>query len=335
LPAWRDESLGAVDNAFANNDMPRWQTDMVSFVGEDQWKINDQWTTFVGGRVDKHTYTNWLFSPRGAVVYSPNSKDEFKLMASQSLRTNTEEAMKVEHLSSNKASDPEIMRTYELRYERQQNENLTLGASIFYNNLQVLDFDQNSLTTKNIGEIDTIGAEGEMTYRTHDTDFTFSHSFVKLVNFKLDAGDTTFLSAAPAGFGWDLANFPQQQSKITAHRQLNQKLSIDGSIRIDWNFPGDKDFVKKFNANPPFGDLPFDGFPTTARPGWNPFGPSAFLDLGLQYKFNEHASLRLDAYNVLGWANKNLNKRVFIGTQWYGQFRDEAPALGITFKYEF
>ena len=35
LPAWRDPSLGAIDNTFANDDMPRWQTDMISFVAED------------------------------------------------------------------------------------------------------------------------------------------------------------------------------------------------------------------------------------------------------------------------------------------------------------
>jgi iron complex outermembrane receptor protein len=335
LPALRDPGIGALDSTFANDDMPRWQTDMISFVGEDQWKINDQWTTFLGGRVDKHTYTNWLFSPRGAIIYTPNSKDAFKLMASQSLRTDIEESMKFDHDSTGgKATDPEIMKTYEFRYERQQNENLSFASSIYFDDLQVLGWDQNAQATKNLGKYSSIGAEGEINYRTHDTDITFSHSFVKLVNFDLNAGATTSISAAPEGEGWDIASFPQQITKLTAHRQLNEKLSIDGSTRVDWNFPGDKDFLKFGNLNPKQGD-PFNGFPPSSVPGWNPFGPSIFVDLGVQYKFNEHATLRLDAYNVLGWINRNYNKRDFLATQWYGQFRDEAPALGVTFKYEF
>ncbi|HMB95288.1 MAG TPA: TonB-dependent receptor, partial [Tepidisphaeraceae bacterium] len=242
--------------------------------------------------------------------------------------------MKFQHDMAGTDSKPEVMRTYEFRYERQQNENFTLGASIFYDDLDVLGYDQLSFTNRNLGSYQTIGAEGELSYRTHDTSITFSHSFVKLVNFELNEGVTTSLSAAPLGEGWDLASFPQQMSKLTVHRDLNQKWSVDGSARVDWNFPGDKDFLKLNNTNPTFGDS-FNGFPPSSVPGWNPFGPSIFVDMGLQYKFNDHATIRFDAYNIVGWINGIYNKREFVSTQWSGQLREEAPSIGVTLKYEF
>ena len=58
--------------------MPRWSTDLYSILGEWQWNINDKWTTFAGGRIDKHTFTDEMYSPRAAVVYSPTDIDTLK-----------------------------------------------------------------------------------------------------------------------------------------------------------------------------------------------------------------------------------------------------------------
>ena len=49
-----------------------WTTQTYSILGEDQWQINDEWTTFLGARWDKNTYTHWMFSPRAAIVYTPS-----------------------------------------------------------------------------------------------------------------------------------------------------------------------------------------------------------------------------------------------------------------------
>jgi hypothetical protein len=86
-PGWP----GDMPEYLQSTDMPRWSTNLYSFLGEYQWNINDKWTTFVGARLDDHTYTRLLFSPRAAVVHTPTDKDTFKFMWARSVRANFEE----------------------------------------------------------------------------------------------------------------------------------------------------------------------------------------------------------------------------------------------------
>ena len=87
-------NMPAYDNTFPSNDMPRWGSNMYSVFGEHQWTINDHFTTFLGARFDDHNYTDWMFSPRASVIYTPNKKDTFKLMWARSVRANYEEELK-------------------------------------------------------------------------------------------------------------------------------------------------------------------------------------------------------------------------------------------------
>ena len=41
-----------------------WYTSLFSLLAEYRWEPSDDWTFFLGGREDIHTYTDWLFSPR-------------------------------------------------------------------------------------------------------------------------------------------------------------------------------------------------------------------------------------------------------------------------------
>jgi iron complex outermembrane receptor protein len=305
---------------------------LISFVAEHQWHVNDQWTTFLSGRADKHTFTDWMFSPRAAVAYSPTQKDTIKLIGSQSVRTNFEEEMKIRHDASGDKSDPETAETVELRYERQQNVNTLLAASVFYNYIDALGWDDNAGAYSGLGTYQTIGAEVEANYRTGDTRVTFSHGIVKLLDIDFDDGVRGLISAKTVGYGDDLANWPAQITKLTAHHQISRHLSADASLRIEWGFPGDKDFLRFYNDNPPNGP----GTPTAAVSNWNePYTPNYFLNLGAEYRFDEHAVVRLDAYNVLGWIDHAFNKRQFLGGDFEGEYRADAAALGLTFKYQF
>ena len=39
------------------------------------------------------------------------------------------------------------------------------------------------------------------------------------------------------------------------------------------------------------------------------------MNLGMQYKLDKHATIRLDAYNVLGWFDDTLNKNMMLGSR--------------------
>ena len=63
------------------------------------------------------------------------------------------------------------------------------------------------------------------------------------------------------------------------------------------------------------------------------FRGSYFLDFGVQRKLCcDQGILRLDLYNVLGWIDKDLNKRNVLRRAYY---RSEAAALALSLRWEF
>jgi len=314
--------------------MPRWSTNLWSIMGEWQWNINEQWTTFLGARVDDHTFTDTMFSPRAAVVYTPTSVDTFKLMWARSVRSNFEEEMKAQDINNfnSSVSEPEKLDSAELRWERQINKNLDIAASGFwYYNLELLSWDSTTGHTAPIATQKTWGVELEASYHTDKTRITASHSYTKLIDFELEPGKDTYLSSKPFGFGDDLANWSNHISKIMVQQKLDDKWSINGSLRIYWGFPGLQD-IGEYWASETDPYLPTPDFPSL-KPGYDKFSKgSYFLDLGLQYKASKDLLIGVTGYNLLGIFDKDLNKRNFLGAT---DFRSEAVAVGVSVEYKF
>lgn len=310
--------------------MPRWSTDLYSLLGEWQWNINDRWTTFLGGRIDDHTFTNEMFSPRAAIVYTPNEKDTYKLMWSRSVRANFEEEMKAQSINTGiNTNAPEKLDSVELRYERKQTENLDLAASFFLHyNLELISWNQSIGNSTNVGTQKDYGIELEASYHTEKTRVIFSHSYTKLYDFKLnDPASTTYVTAEPYGFGDDLAQWSNHITKVTAQHKLNDKWTLDASMRIYWGFPGMKDYDNYY----PYGA---DGTTRLVENGWEKaYRGNYYLNLGLQYKPSDDLTIGLTGYYLLGIFDKDLNKRNFIDSS--GDYRSHAPAVGVYVEYKF
>jgi iron complex outermembrane receptor protein len=313
--------IDAKDWRVSAADMPRWGTNMYSLLGEWQWNINDQWTTFAGGRVDKHTFTDYMYSPRLAVVYTPTGIDAYKLIWSRSVRANNEEEMKAQYDANGTTSSPEILDSVEFRYERQQSKNLDLAASIFVHyNLELISWSGTSGTART-GTEREYGAELEASYHTDKTRLMISHGYTKLYGFTLAPGQSTYITAKPSGRGDDLANWSNHITKATAQYKLDDKWTFDASFRIYWGFPGMKDFQRE---SPPSG----------IENGWEKaFRGDYFLNLGLQYQPTKDLTIGVTGYNLLGIFNIDLNKRNYIASS--GDYRSEAPAVGVSVTYKF
>jgi iron complex outermembrane receptor protein len=298
-----------------------WTTQTYSILGEDQWQINDEWTTFLGGRWDKNSYTRWMYSPRAAVVYTPSEQTAWKLMANRSQRMNFAEELRAQWLATGTLGEPEILRSYELRLERQPTEELFWAVSTFYIDLDAITWDNATSSAAVTGNQTQWGMEGELTYRSGCWMITGSHSYVKLLKFTLlDPTAISFISAAPEGFGNDLNVWSNHITKLFIHRQINETWSTDASLRYYWGFPGSRDIQDRNNATP-------DAFGQTAA-DWNrPYEDGVFLNLGLEYRLNRHVRIRADGYNLLGILQSDLNRRPFGGE---GSFYSEATALGLS-----
>jgi iron complex outermembrane receptor protein len=320
------------------NPMPRWSTNLYSVLGEWQWNINDKWTTFLGGRVDDHTYTDRMFSPRAAIVHSPTDRDTFKLMWSRSVRANTEEQMKQAADAGGGNSKPEKLDSIELRYERQQSKNLDLAASLFVHySLQVLSWDGAAGQTVPCGTQREYGLELEATYHTEKTRLMISHGYTKLYGFYLAPDQHTYLTAKPFGYGDDLANWSNHITKLTLQHKLDDKWTFDASMRIYWGFPGMKDSDKywPYNASP--------AWVGTNQPmiedGWEKaYRGDYYLNMGLRYQPSKDLTIGVMGYNLLGILNRDFNKRNYITSNGYsngGDYRCYAPAVGVSLTYKF
>jgi len=306
--------------------MKPWSTNMYSLLGEWQWNLNDRWTTFIGGRADHHTYTDLMFSPRAAIVHTPTDNDSYKLMWSRSVRANFEEQMKAQADANGGNSDPEKLDNVELRYERQQSKNLDLAASLFWHySLSRISWDQTTSQNVTIGKQKDWGVELEASYHTDKTRLTISHAYTKLIDFVLEQGrDSTIITAAPYGYGDDLANWANHITKLTAQQKLDDKWTLDGSLRIYWGFPGLKD-LNKYQAS-----LTSD---PVMEPGWDKaYRGNYYLDLGLQYKPSNDLTIGVYGYNLLGIFNLDLNKRNYLSDP---DYRCHAAAVGISLTYKF
>lgn len=325
-----------------NKKMPSWSTKMGSLLGEWQWNINEKWTTFVGARLDDHTLTREMFSPRAAVIFTPNDRDTFKAMWARSQRANFEEFMKKQDQLNDNKSPPEKLDSIEFRYERQQSKHLDLAASAYVHySLQALGWSQNAQSYTIAGTERTYGFELEASYHTDKTRFTVSHGYTKLYGFYLSpfaratspTPPAQSISAEPYGVGNDLANWSNHNTKLVYQRKLDDKWTFDASMRIYWGFPGMKNFDKYY---PYAGSSQATADEKLIVNDWQrAYRGSYFLDLGLQYKASKNLEIGITGYNLLGIFNKDFNKRNYIEVAGRGDFRDEAPAVGVSLTYTF
>jgi hypothetical protein len=300
---------------------------MYSFLGEHQWTINEQWSTFLGARLDEHTYVKDMFSPRAAVVHTPDEQNTWKLIWSESVRANFAEELKAADLRGEDNSRPEKLDSVELRYERKNSAHLDTAASVFIHyNLELLTWSGNEVAS--VGTQREWGFELEANYHTERTRLGVSHGYTKLYSFDLNPGMNTVNTSAPYGYGDDLANWSNHVTKFVGQYKLDREWTLDGSLRIYWGFPGLESYNEYQSGSMGSGSTP------AIEPGWEKgYRGDYFLNLGLQYRPCKHLTFRLDGYNLLGLFNSDLNKRNYYTS--LGDYRSEAAAVAVWAIYQF
>lgn len=316
-----------------------WSTMTFSGMAEWQWNITDKLTSFIGYRIDRNTYTHNMHSPRGAIVYTPNEKDTFKFMATKSVRMTNAEELRHKHLGlggTGRHGRPEEIDNFELRYERQHSENQWFAVSIFHSKLDVVSW--SGSTTDNVGVQKHWGIEGEYTYKKGKFELNASHGYVKLLDFTIgDPSAEQYLSAHPYDFGYDLANWANHISKIQVKYDVDPKWTIDGSARIYWGFPGAKDFAEYAESINTWWNVGYASETNTWRRdgSWDSaYGPSFFVNLGVEHKPCKDMTIRFDGTNLMGFIDFKYNKRLI--TQGNADsYRSTAPSFIVSVKYEF
>jgi iron complex outermembrane receptor protein len=303
-----------------------WVTHTGSIFGEYRLKLLDPLTVILAGRMDEHTYSNRLFSPRVSTMYDLTDIDLLKFNIGQSVRKPGDEELRAQFLANGTIAEEEELGSTELRWERRPDANLYYGASVFHQNHDVVGFSGSISRSTLLGTFESWGWEVEGVYDLGNTYLAASHGYVKLLNSSLvDPNLIQGISAAPYGFGNDFANWSNHVSKFAVARDLTESANLSGSLRVYWAFPGARDLAQYNETLAPS----FSGSIAQADPGYDKaFEANVYLDAGYQYHWTQHIAWRLDLYNILGWFDVDLNKRNYINR--VADYRPEAAAVGVS-----
>ena len=307
-----------------------WETSTLGVFGEHQWRLSEDLTNFFSLRLDKHSYSELMFSPRWALVYTPTEYDTFKFIYNRSVRRTNDFFLRTEYLNTgDESDDTETLDNLELRYEKQLNERLSTALSINYSVLEVIAFDgTTNISNSNLGKLSLYGAEWEAKYKSEKLIAILSHGWTQMHDFSLDRDVTSqVVSAHPYGFGKNLAHWSNHISKLYLEYKLSKKWLVNSSTIYYWGYPGAEDYADYNNARLQQNNI------TRTEGSKKAFGRSIFVNAGVQYKPDKHWTIHFNAHNVLGWFDKDFNKRNYL--QLMDTYRLEAPAFSFSIDYRF
>ncbi len=310
-----------------------WNSELASAYGEAQIVFSERFITIFDGRIDKHTYTDPLFSGRIAAIYKTTQEETLKLNFSRSNRHIDEVDLYQQVNEFHKTPDTESIERMEFIYDRSDTE-WKGSFKTTYNIENVVAYNQAINSSELIGKAKFYTLEGSLGYHDSKFDFTLSHLYTKLVDFSLAHEQIPIqnVSANPYGYGNNLANWNTNITKLRFDYQIDRKWKFISSLRVFWGLEGAKDMAN-YNKSTHQSD-------TSARyklpyydTGTKAFGTSAYLNLSLKYRLDEKTVFYLHGYNLLGLVDEELNKRNYFQTS-SNYFIDE-PAVSFSLNYKF
>ncbi|MGD0390639.1 MAG: TonB-dependent receptor [Tepidisphaeraceae bacterium] len=309
-----------------------WETNTISFMAEDQWKISEHWTAFVSFRTDKNTFSQWLLSPRGTLVYTPTQRDTIKVIAGQSVRRGSDEELWGQYERDGTIPNPETLRKYELSYEHKLTDEWRVGGKGFYEDYDAIGWVPSLYHSAPIGDFQIAGGEVQLSYGDKRTRVTLSEGVAMLVHASVPASLPAAgqgITSEPYGFGDNLANWAPSITKLAITHDFTPKWSGSASIVYYSGFPGAQDYA---NYAATLAKAP-SGVPLSNSGYSTPYGPNLYVNLGLEYRVSDHWTIRLDGYNLAALVDPTLSKRNYILRQ--SEFSIEPASMSLSVRYSF
>jgi outer membrane receptor for ferrienterochelin and colicins len=313
----------------SRTELSPWATNAVGLLSEYQWQIDPRWTAFLGGRLDRHSFTQWMVSPKAALLFSPGAAHTSKLLYNRSVRKNDDIELKLQH-DADPEFDGEIEQidAIELRHDYEATADLTLSAAGFWQDVDIIAWAGSRNRSSPVGSEQIYGLETEATYRGRRHQVWLSYAFTRLRDFVL--ADVNLVNqtetSAPYGYGNDLHHFPRHVGKMTWNAQVRPRLRLMTSLRLFWGFDGAEAYARYNNEV-----LQQLSLTLTDDGRTDAFEGSAFVNLGVAYDVTRRIQINAHAHNVLGWLQHDVNKRNFFGRM--GGYRSQAPAISLQLSH--
>lgn len=329
-----------------------WSTDTYSFFAEANVTIDPRLKLLLSGRADKNTYSEWLYSWRTALITEIADGHTLKFIAQQSQRMST--AGQLFALDRNKEDpDTETLTGLEVIYSAYADEPLSFRLSGFWNDAEIIAWNQNAQATSLVGDLRLAGFDAELSYTWSFGEVGASYSLVKQLDWQLaDGVSSSGISysdynqrlrksdAVQTGVGNDINNWPNQAFKFHGRVNLSEQLTLHVDGRFLWDFQGAKDgltgLAKAVEGLPVYGAV---GSALARVEDAGAYDYDFRLNASLTYDYSENLSLQIFAQNLLG---RDGNKRYsydFSGNNRTSphrvRFTEEPRTFGILLRYQF
>ncbi len=241
-----DKYNGGHDNNNAIFVGDGWYTNTYSLTGEANFEFHSLFNLLLSGRIDKNTYSKFLYSPRVAIISNINDRNVLKFIIQQSVRMNTAYVLKKQDHEGTE-SEPEKFRGVEIIWDTVPLKNLLISSSIFYNQIESIGWSTTQKRATLLGNLQIFGGEIEAKYKMKNSTIGLNHSYVKLYNWKLADGETKsgisysdYYKDGMTGYGNDLNNWSNNVTKFYAN-YIYDNFIFHIDSRLYWGFQGAED----------------------------------------------------------------------------------------------
>lgn len=296
-----------------------WSTNTYSLFYEANFEILPRLKTLLSGRADKNTFTQWLFSPRVALISNLADGHYLKLIGQKSVRMNSAGQLYAEN-QNYVDTRTEKLKGLELIYTAYPRENISMNFSAFRNNVNFIAWNRPDRASVPVGILNLWGFEAEYKQKLPLGNVGASYSYVKQIDWNLAEGVlisgvsyADYNQALPdvpsvlEGYGNDLANWPNSALKFFGTVSLSDRLTFHADSRFVWDFQGAKDGLGSVRRA--VEGTPYEQAVAKALRAVEDIGTYKLdfrTNLSLSYKVSNDMELQLYGLNILG---ANNNKR--------------------------
>jgi len=307
-------------NPYLNRVVTPYTRSVEGVFAQDNMRLNEKLSLLLGLRYDYVKVPAGIkpdaFTPRAALVYTPDNRTVLKAMYSTGFRQGFAIFLDPDQFGNaatftGSLKAPETMASYELTGTYQVSNPLRAGLNLFYNTFRnmhgISGFVLNSQAA-----IDYKGFESSLNMKMGDqVSGSVMHQHVQLGS---KVYDPIQLYTSPNGK--HIATFPEDVTKLQMEVRPMKKLSVNADANMVWKT---YTLAKYFPAQNPV----VDDRTTTS------IGLYTAINANIVYTFGEHTDFTLSGYNL-------ANYRGLVGTSYSGSSRVTAPAsVEGTFRVKF
>jgi len=313
-----------------------------SVIGELNIELTPKTSIILSGRFDKNTYTDWMFSPRFALIHELNKNEYLKFIIQRSVRMNTLDELYINH-QNGITNFPEKLDTLELIWTKKLNERWSFENSVFYSKNKAIGWNSVSRSAAPLGTLELFGFETVLKYQKEGFELGVNHSITKQLSWKLaDNVSTSGISYSDyydstigiGSNGNDLSNWANQATKLYTNIELlKNKVTLHGDIITYWGFEGLEDGLQAYSATSSANDNNAD-----ALRDKDVFGILSKANVSLTFHINKDADLSVFVQNIPVFGD---NKRYAYSSGQKNSYLDKASwveepmVVGCKYKIRF